>query len=102
MRRIPQCSSACEMSVVARRRRGPEQVRERGGDRPQLVEVVERQPVEEDVELRRDDVDRIADEDACCVAHDLHDREVGDALAVREAIADADVRLLGMARHLVQ
>jgi hypothetical protein len=92
--RMPQCSSACEMSVVvnraARRRRRAQQVRQRRSDRAQLVESSIGRLSRQDVELGRGDVDGIAEGECRRRPHDLHDRPgTRVPLAVREASTDS-------------
>ena len=94
-RRMPQWSSACEISAAdgaARPSSDADQVRERGGDRPELVGIL----VAEAVEQRRRASPRrrlgvVALEDPGRAFEDLLDRPVRDALAVGEAAAPEHV-----------
>ena len=105
-RRMPQCSSAWEISVVTYVPRGvvgaPTRFDERRRDRPELVEVVGRQPVDEGVELRRDDVDRRRRRGCRPLLQDLRHRPVGDPLAVGEAAAPVHVAPSARGGDLVQ
>ena len=75
---------------ATRGRRDADEVRERCGDRPQLVEVVDGQPFDPGAQLRRDALLRVALEDAGRLLDDLCDGPVGDALPVGQAAAPAD------------
>ena len=77
---------------AARRRRRADEVRERGCDRAQLVDVVRRQPVDQRVELRGDRGRLVAGEDPGRLLDDLRHRPVRDPLAVREAAAPVHAR----------
>ena len=103
VRRIPQCSSACEISLVTYVPRGvvgdTDQVGERGRDRPELVEVIGGERLEEGVELLRARLAVVALQDPRRRLEDLHDRPVRDALAVREALSAVDGELLLESSH---
>src|SRR5206468_10747657 len=71
-------------------RRDPDQVRKRRGNRPQLVEVLRAESLEERAELGCDRVAVVALQDPGRGLEDLRDRPVRDALAVREALSRVD------------